>query len=441
VSKPRIYVAITTFFPLVGGAEIQTHALCKSLREKGYEATIVTLRHKRAWLPYEVIEGVPVMRIAGLLLNNRERWLRLLQRLLYLLAMLQMSLTLWRHRKHYDVLQVCQFSLLVLPLALLCRFVHKPMIIRVISAGAEKPTKTRNQATLIAGPIDPTVPWLQVDGQTWVDGDLYGLERAGKTVVRFMQSLLERIQVVVIVLSSRMSNYLANHDLRLPDVQIIPNGVNITRFRPLDDNNAFVVDGRAQVVICVSKMRYEKGIDVLLQAWRLVHERAPEARLVIVGSGPIQAQFENMANALGIADKVEFAGLQSDVPKQLHRGSIGVLPSRWEGMPNALLEAMACGLACVATAVSGSEDIIQHGYNGLLVEPEDYEGMAQALLSLLQDPELVQKYGQAARITTEKHYSLEHITNRYIELYNRLTDQSQQAANDTQQSESCQLIS
>jgi glycosyltransferase involved in cell wall biosynthesis len=439
VSKPRIYVAITTFFPLIGGAETQTHAQCKRLREKGYEATIVTFRHNKSWLPYEVIEGVPVIRIAGLLLGNREKLPRLLQRLLYLLAMLQMSRILWQHRKRYDVLQVCQFNLLVLPLAVLCRFARKPMTIVVISAGAGKPTKSRNNARLIAGPIDPNAPWLQVNGQTWVDGDLYGLERAGKTVIRCVRFLLQRIRVVVVVLSSRMSNYLIAQDLRLPDTQIIPNGVDITRFYPLVDDNAF--QERTQVVICVSKMRYEKGIDVLLQAWRLVHDQTPEARLVIVGSGPIQAQFEHITNALCIADTVEFAGLQSDVPKQLHRGSIGVLPSRWEGMPNALLEAMACGLACVATSVSGSEDIIQHGYNGLLVEPEDYEGMAQALLSLLQDPEYVQKYGQAARVTTEKHYSLEHITNKYIELYNRLTDQGQQAANDTQQSESYQLIS
>ncbi len=159
----------------------------------------------------------------------------------------------------------------------------------------------------------------------------------------------------------------------------------------------------------------------------IVHEQAPDARLIIVGSGRIQSQFECMANALGIAESVEFAGLQSDVPAQLHRGSIGVLPSRWEGMPNALLEATACGLACVATSVSGSEDIIQHGYNGLLVESEDYGSMAQALLTLLCDPELVQKYGHAARLTTEKHYSLKHITDMYIELYYRLTGQSQQA--------------
>jgi glycosyltransferase involved in cell wall biosynthesis len=441
VSKPRIYVAITTFFPQVGGAEMQTHNLCKRLRERGYEASVVTFRHKKAWLPYEVIDGVPVMRVAGLLLNNREKRPRFLQRLLYLLAMLQMSLTLWRQRKHYDVLQVCQFNLLVLPLALVCRIGHKPMVIRVVSAGAEKATKTRNKVKLIAGPIDPTTPWLQVDEQTWVDGDLYGLERAGKLVVGCLRSLLRSMQAIVIVLSSRMGSYLARHDFSLPGTRIIPNGVDIMRFRPPGDIDALKVDDRAQVVVCVSKLRYEKGIDVLLQAWRLVQEQAPVARLIIVGSGPLKAQFEHMANALGIADAVEFAGLQSNVPEQLYRGRISVLPSRWEGMPNALLEATACGLACVATSVSGSEDIIQHGYNGLLVEPEDYKGMAQALLSLLQDPELVEKFGHAARLTTEKHYSLEQVTDKYIELYNRLTDQNRQAAHDTQQSEKCQLIS
>ena len=100
---------------------------------------------------------------------------------------------------------------------------------------------------------------------------------------------------------------------------------------------------------------------------------------------------------------------------------------------------MACGLACVATAVSGSEDVIQSGCNGFLVEPEDYESMAQALLTLLRDPQLIQKFGIAARETIEKNYSLEHITNKYIELYQRLTHQK--VEDDTEIPESCQLIS
>jgi glycosyltransferase involved in cell wall biosynthesis len=123
-----------------------------------------------------------------------------------------------------------------------------------------------------------------------------------------------------------------------------------------------------------------------------------------------------------VKSSVEFAGLRDDVPAQLRRGSLGVLASRSEGMPNAVLEAMACGLACVATRVSGSEDIIQHGVNGLLVEPEDPHGLARALLTLLQDPATAQQYGRAARTTIEQRYSLDRSTDSYVALYEQLVN-------------------
>ncbi len=232
-----------------------------------------------------------------------------------------------------------------------------------------------------------------------------------------------------------MKGYLATHDFHLPGVQLIPNGVDITRFNPIHATTP--IDERAYVVVCISKLRYEKGIDVLLQAWQMVHEQAPQAQLIIVGSGYLQTQLECMAKALGTAASVEFAGLQSDVPAQLHRGGLAVLPSRWEGMPNALLEAMACGLPCVATRVSGSEELLQHGVNGLLVEPEDYQGLAQALLTLLHNPVLAQKYGQAARETVERHYSLDRIMDRYVELYQRIAEHRYQIAGDAASSGTC----
>jgi glycosyltransferase involved in cell wall biosynthesis len=182
-------------------------------------------------------------------------------------------------------------------------------------------------------------------------------------------------------------------------------------------------------------LAYQKGVDVLLQAWRMVQQESPQARLIIVGIGPLQAQLEHLAKALDIQDSVEFAGFQHDVAAQLHRGSLAVLPSRFEGMPNVVLEAMACGLPCVSTHVSGSEDIIQHGVNGLLVEPEDYQSLAEALLTLLRDPALAQKYGSAARATIEKHYSLERITDMYVELYERIVGRRSQVAEVTQPSE------
>ena len=442
MSNPRIYIAIPTFHPLVGGAETQTLAQARNLCEKGYAATVITFRHNKMWLPGEVIQGVPVIRVAGALLGGREKLPRLIQRLLYLLALLIMGWTLWRKRQCYDVLHVCQLNLLTLPVAIVCWLTGKPMLIVIVSAagsGLGEVTKSHGKASLIAGPLDATASWLQVGQQALVGGDLEALESFGRPVVRLVRFLLHKSYTPIVILSSRMRGYLAAHDFDLPDVQLIPNGVDITRFNPVHADTS--IDGREQVVVCVSKLRYEKGIDVLLQAWRLVYQQAPQARLIIVGSGYLQTQLECMAKELGIANSIEFTGLQCDIPAQLHRGSLAVLPSRWEGMPNALLEAMACGLPCVATQVSGSEDIIQHGVNGLLVESEDYQGMAQALLTLLRDPVLTRKYGLAARETIERHYSFEQVMDKYIELYHRITVGRWQVAGDTPTSKTYHLPS
>jgi len=442
---PRIYIVTATFLPSVGGAEKQAFAQSHSLRERGYEITVVTFRRKRTWQRHELIEGVPVIRVAGMLLEGREKLPRPLQKLAYLLAMLVMGWTLWRYRQRYDILHVYQLGLLTLPAALVCRLTGKRMLVAVRTAGSGEATSSPNKASLLAGPLDATAAWLQVDerlqanGRVKVSGDLEVLAGMGKPVVRFLSSLLHSTHAVVVVLSSRMKSSLAEHGFNLPDVQLIPNGVDITRFNPAQVDSSS--DEREQVVVCVSGLRYEKGVDVLLQAWHLVQQQAQQARLIIVGAGGLQFQLECMAKALGIASSVEFTGLQTDVPTQIHRGGLAVLPSRWEGMPNALLEAMACGLPCVATHVSGSEDIIQHGVNGLLVEPEDYQGMAQALLTLLHDPVLTRKYGRTARKTVERYYSLEYIMDRYVELYHRITDGRWQIAEDTPTSKTYHLSS
>ncbi len=418
MSNPRIYMVIAAFHPLVGGAENQALQQSQNLRKKGYAATIITFHHDRAWLSNEEIEGVPVIRIAGTLLGSRAKLPRVLQKMFYLMALVVMGWRLWQHRHNYDILHVHQLNLLALPTAIICRLTGKPIIIVVHATAPDKAIKSYNHISLLAGPLDATTPWLQVHEGIRVGGDLEDLERLGKLGVQFTRSLLQSIHARVVIISQRMKSYLVTHDFDLPGLQLIPNGVDTTLFHPACADT--FSNQQAQTVICVSRLCYVKGIDVLLQAWRLVHKQMPQARLIIVGIGPLQKQLEWMAKGLDIADSVEFAGMQSNIPVQLHRGSIAVLASRSEGMPIALLESMSCGLPCVATKVSGSEDLIQHGVNGLLVEPEDYRNMAQALLALLRDPVLIQQYGYAARATVAQHYSLEHITETYIDLYQKL---------------------
>ena len=448
----RVFIVVATFYPLVGGAERQALEQGRSLRQKGLEATIVTFRHNKSWAAHDTIDGVPVIRIAGALLGGREKLPRVLQKLLYLMALLVMGWTLWRYRQRYDVLHVYQLNLLALATALSCVLSGKPMLAVVCSADPGGKDRSQDQISLIAGPLDAHSPMLRVYQRTRARGDLADLERLGKPVVRFTRYLFQRINARVIILSTRMREYLASHDFAFTDTGRdrrggacprlqplrdprnrpqgrdepqplrVPSGVDTSRFFPLSEG---ALDSqRSQTVVCTARLSYEKGIDVLLQAWHLVHEELPEARLVIAGTGPLRDQFADMARALDLGESVEFVGLQSDVPAVLHRGSIATLPSRWEGLPNAILEAMSCGLPCVATRVSGTEDMITHGVNGLLVEPEDYHSMAQALLVLLRDPVRSSAYGKAARQIIEQNYSLEHVTEIYVKLYQQMIDDS-----------------
>src|SRR5690242_4246227 len=102
MSSLRLYIIAPTFLPMVGGAERQALAHARSLRERGFTTTILTLRYKKSWPMRETIEGVPILRTAGGVLGGREKLLRPLQKMLYLIALLVMSWTVWHHRRSYD---------------------------------------------------------------------------------------------------------------------------------------------------------------------------------------------------------------------------------------------------------------------------------------------------------------------------------------------------
>ncbi|GCE46802.1 glycosyltransferase involved in cell wall biosynthesis [Thermosporothrix hazakensis] len=411
--KKRIYLVIATFHPYVGGAETQALLQARILRDLGHEATVVTFQHKKEWASREIVKGVPVIRVGRSVLVGRERLPRLLQRLMYFLALIMLGWTLWKHRSRYDLLHVYQLSTLTLPNALVALFARKPMLILVCSTGGDK---RNGPVKLLAGPLPPETPCLHLDNQNWINGDLEGLVRLGRPFVLLAYQLLKTVNARVIITSSRMWNYLKENHFALPNTHLIPSGVDIQRFHPAEKE----LPEKSRTVVCVAQMRYEKGIDVLLQAWKLVQAQRPDTRLIVFGDGPLHRQLTELARALKVQESVEFAGARSDIPQQLHRGALSILPSRWEGMPNAVLEAMASGLPCIATRVSGSEDIIQDEINGRLIPVDDYHALAEAILDLLQDPEKLKRYGQAARKRIEQHYSLDLITHTYLKMYDEM---------------------
>jgi glycosyltransferase involved in cell wall biosynthesis len=160
------------------------------------------------------------------------------------------------------------------------------------------------------------------------------------------------------------------------------------------------------LVVTVGRIEPEKGIDVLTAAWPSVARRMPGARLCIVGDGSARALLQSAAQ------DILWIGSVQDVAPYLRAADAFALPSRTEGLPVALLEAMACGLSCTATAVGGTVELVQDGWSGRLVPSERPADLADGIVEALRTPE----WGMAARRVAAR-FSLELVADRFISLY------------------------
>lgn len=148
--------------------------------------------------------------------------------------------------------------------------------------------------------------------------------------------------------------------------------------------------------LCVARFTHQKGHKTLLDAWGEVVRRAPEAELLLVGTGPLERGLRALARRRGLAG-VRFLGPRSDVPALMARTTALVLPSRYEGLPLVVLEAMAQGLPAIATRVCGNEEAVADGRTGLLVPPDDPAALAAAMIRLATAPAEAERMGLAGR--------------------------------------------
>jgi glycosyltransferase involved in cell wall biosynthesis len=196
-------------------------------------------------------------------------------------------------------------------------------------------------------------------------------------------------------------------------VRAIPNGL---RPRPtLDDTeagearNALLAEigaGPGTLVVgSVARLVWFKGLDALIAALPAVAEACPECRLVLVGDGPMRAQLEQQAQALGVGERVAFLGERHDVERMLPAFDVFTLPSVSEGMPMTILEAMQASRPVVATSVGGVPELVADGESGLLVAPRDPAALADALIRLLGDATLRRAMGASGRDRVQAHFT------------------------------------
>jgi glycosyltransferase involved in cell wall biosynthesis len=167
-------------------------------------------------------------------------------------------------------------------------------------------------------------------------------------------------------------------------------------------------------VVAVGRLTRQKGFDNLINAFADVVRRRPGVRLKIIGEGPLMAALVDQVERAGLADSVELVGFRSNPFPLVSAAKVYVMSSRWEGFPNALLEAVALGKAIVATRCPhGPEELLENGESGVLVPVDDAASLADAIFSLLNDTELRRKYELAATVRA-KDYAPLSIFGRYL---------------------------
>lgn len=205
----------------------------------------------------------------------------------------------------------------------------------------------------------------------------------------------------------------------------IPNGVDLDLWTIASEADRAAArveladaDG-GPIAVCVGRLSRQKGHDVLLEAWRFVQKQVPDARLFLVGDGPDRAALQEGAPA-----SVRFVGASEQVDSWLAAADVVVLPSRWEGMSLAMLEAMARGRSVVTTDVAGAREAVGGGA-GVVVPVENAAALGRAVTERLRDPLLTQREGREGRARVETVYNLDRVVGSIDSLYLELASRGQ----------------
>lgn len=213
--------------------------------------------------------------------------------------------------------------------------------------------------------------------------------------------------------------YLENHlreDERVPagKIHLCYNGLNTAVFSPPASRGGGFTIGAAAV------FRREKGLDTLLRAFADFRGQAPEARLLLVGGGPLQGELEGLAAELNLGDSCRFVPQSGAMAEWYRRFDVFVLPSHSEALSNALMEAMACGCACVASAVGGNPELVRSGETGLLFRAGDAGELAERLRQLYgQSTEERGAMGERSATWVRQEFGLERAMERMSSIYRK----------------------
>lgn len=245
----------------------------------------------------------------------------------------------------------------------------------------------------------------------WQRGRHRWLERAGNLFVDRVVSCSQAVEKWV----------LEKEKMASGKILTIYNGIDGDRFDPARIQSSirqeFRIPSGTPLIGTVANLAAEKGYPYLLEAAQLILKKLPEARFLFVGFGPLEREIKEKAKKVAGPEQIIFTGARMDIPELIAAMDVFVLSSVIEGFPNVLLEALAMAKPVVATQVGGIPELIESGRNGILVPPKDGRALAEAVLSLLKDPQGAQAMGQRGGEEVRNRFTLERMLDEYEALY------------------------
>lgn len=374
-------VVCSSYPPVLGGSEIEAQRVCASFIDRGYQVVVLTTGGDPMPAVSRFVDprGVPVRLFGGM---ASGAWRECL-------FALGVGWTLFRERKNYDLVYFLMQGIHLavgLPLA---RMLGKPIYMKISGSG-----------------IFPAM------ARSWI----------GRLELRWLKRWAAR----TMVLNDGMRAEALEQGFLPEQLSWMPNPVNTQEFAPLpaagrqELRAKLGIPAHAPVVLYVGRLSPEKGVAMLMKAFAVAANRAPEALLVVVGDGPSRPSLEQLKESLGLASRrVVFTGRVDPqaVKLWMQASDVFSLVSPNEGFPCALVEAMATGLCSVVSDIPGNTQLVKAREHGLLAPFDDKERIAEAIASLLLDPAARARMGANARRLVVDQFSTDRICQLYEELF------------------------
>ncbi|NLO91930.1 MAG: glycosyltransferase family 4 protein [Elusimicrobia bacterium] len=372
-----VLMLTASFYPHIGGTERQALELSKSLMARG-DSVMVLTRRLPGLAANERIEGVEVFRAFAPFSGFVNSLCFLFSSFWFMAA----------RRSSYEVIHVHLASSPALAACLAGKLFKKRVVVKI--GGGRGIGEIAVSSKTLSG--------------------------------RLKLKLLALFNPQLVAVDSCLLPELEKGGLVSLPCEVVPNGVDCEAFSPAlpEDREAarheFGIQGKSPVYVFAGRLAGEKMLGQFLEVWaRSAARRA--GVLLIAGDGPLEAELRARASALNLWDSAVFLGARSDIGQVYRAGDVFVLPSVAEGLSNAMLEAMACGLAVMATVEGGAANAV--GAGGLLFDPRNRDEILRAIDSFAANPELCQSMGRAAREIAAKNYSMDSVTERLAVIYSQ----------------------